>query len=202
MPSTEEIQHYLAGSWRLLTGRADGLKAMDLSADGFWDSFFAIVVALPALVAGWVSYANEISGPSSQLGERLSIVLRMATADVTAWVLPLALLAAVAPRVGIGDRFVHYVVASNWASALLVWLMLPPVVLKMMMPWSPELVLIVSLIFFIGSMVLTWRMTNVVFAKGPAVATAVFAGMFVATLFAQFALQALLGVYVDGSAGG
>lgn len=138
MPSTEEIQRYLAGSWRLMMGKADGLKAMDISADGFWDSFFAIVVALPALIVGWVSYANDISGPSSQFGERLSFVLRLATADVVAWVLPLALLAAVAPRVGIGDRFVHYVIASNWAAALLIWLMLPPVALKLMMPSSPN----------------------------------------------------------------
>lgn len=31
-----EIQSGLAGAWRLMTGRADGLKLLNLSADGFW----------------------------------------------------------------------------------------------------------------------------------------------------------------------
>lgn len=178
-----------------MMGKADGLKAMDLSADGFWDSFFAIVVALPALIVGWVSYANQISGPAGQFIDRLSLVLRLATAEVGAWVLPLVVLAAVAPRAGIADRFVHYVVASNWASALLVWLMLPPVLLKLFLPSAGELVSFVSLMFFFGSMVLTWRMTNVVYAKGPAIGTAVFAGMFASALAVLFALQYLLGLY-------
>ena len=35
----------LTGAWRLMLGKADGLRLLDLSADGFWNSFFAIVVA-------------------------------------------------------------------------------------------------------------------------------------------------------------
>ena len=46
--------------------------------------------------------------------------------DFGTWVLPLVLLWRSSRRaLGIADRFVHYVVASNWASALIVWLMLP-----------------------------------------------------------------------------
>ena len=40
------------------------------------------------------------------------------------------------------------------------------------------------------------RMTNVAIGKGAAVGTAVFAGMFVASLIVLFALQALLGINV------
>lgn len=201
MPSTEEIQRYLVGGWRLMLGKADGLKAMDLSADGFWDSFFAVVVALPPLIAGWVSYTNEVYDAASPFGERLSFVLRLAAADIGAWVLPLLLLAVVAPYARIADRFVPYVVATNWASALLMWLMLPTVILRMLVPSSPELVTFVSLVFFIGSMALTWRMTNVVIAKGAAIGTAVFAGMFVASLAVLFTLQSLLGLYVSDPLG-
>ena len=56
----DEIQRYLTGAWRMMMGKADGLRLLDLSADGFWNSFFAIVVALPALIVGWVGVANEI----------------------------------------------------------------------------------------------------------------------------------------------
>ena len=47
MPSAENIQLYLTGAWRMMMGKADGLRLLDLSVDGFWNSFFAIVIALP-----------------------------------------------------------------------------------------------------------------------------------------------------------
>ena len=49
MPSGDDIQAYLAGAWRLMMGKPDGVRALDVSADGFWNSFFAILVAFPAL---------------------------------------------------------------------------------------------------------------------------------------------------------
>jgi len=43
-------------------------------------------------------------------------------------------------------------------------------------------------------MILTWRMTNVAIGRGAAVGTAVFAGMFVASLAVWFGMEALLGI--------
>ncbi|MER9338061.1 hypothetical protein NKJ06_29550, partial [Mesorhizobium sp. M0293] len=54
MLSADETQASLTGAWRLMLGKTDGLRLLDLSADGFWNSFFAIVVAAPALLVGWV----------------------------------------------------------------------------------------------------------------------------------------------------
>jgi hypothetical protein len=51
-------------------------------------------------------------------------------------------------------------------------------------------------------MVLTWRMTNASIGKGAAVGTAVFVGMFIASLLVLFGLQALLGIdFPDGTTG-
>ncbi|CDX16186.1 conserved membrane hypothetical protein [Mesorhizobium sp. ORS 3324] len=201
MLSADETFASLTGAWRLMFGKADGLRMLDLSADGFWNSFFAIVVAAPALIVGWVGIANEIGDPNAFAG-RLSMLLRLATVDIGSWVLPLIVLALVAPRVGIGGRFVHYVVASNWASAIIAWLMLPSALLRLFLPSSDEISGLVSLLLFALSMVLTWRMTNATIGKGPAVGTAVFAGMFVASLLVLFGLQALLGIDIpDGARG-
>ena len=130
MPSAENIQLYLTGAWRMMMGKADGLRLLDLSVDGFWNSFFAIVIALPALIVGWVGVANELSQISGEFGSKLSILVRLAVIDLATWILPLVALAAVASRAGIADRFVALVVASNWASALFVWIMLPAVVVR------------------------------------------------------------------------
>ena len=201
MLSADETYASLAGAWRLMFGKADGLRMLDLSADGFWNSFFAIIVAAPALIVGWVGIANEIGDPDAFAG-RLGMLIRLATVDIGSWVLPLVALALVAPRAGIGGRFVHYVVASNWASAIIAWLMLPSALLRLFLPSGSEISSLVSLGLFALSMVLTWRMTNATIGKGAAVGTAVFVGMFIASLLVLFGLQTLLGIDIpDGTTG-
>ncbi|TIT29365.1 MAG: transporter, partial [Mesorhizobium sp.] len=165
MLSADETYASLAGAWRLMLGKVDGLRLLDLSADGFWNSFFAIVVAAPALIVGWVGIANEIGDPNAFAG-RFSMLLRLATVDIGSWVLPLVGLALIAPRVGIGGRFVHYVVASNWASAIIAWLMLPSALIRLFLPSTDEVPGLVSLLLFAVSMILTWRMTNAVIGRG------------------------------------
>ncbi|RTL91351.1 MAG: transporter [Hyphomicrobiales bacterium] len=200
MLSADETYASLAGAWRLMFGKADGLRLLDLSADGFWNSFFAIVVAAPALIVGWVGIANEIGDPEAFAG-RLGMLIRLATVDIGSWVLPLVALALVAPRAGIGGRFVHYVVASNWASAIIAWLMLPSALLRLFLPSTSEISSLVSLFLFALSALLTWRMTNASIGKGAAVGTAVFVGMFIASLLVLFGLQALLGIDIPADAG-
>lgn len=200
MLSSDETYASLNGAWRLMLGKADGLRQLDLSADGFWNSFFAIVVAAPALIVGWVGLANEIGDPNAFAG-RFSMLIRLATVDIGVWVLPLVGLALVAPRAGIGGRFVHYVVASNWASAIIAWLMLPAALIRLFLPSTNEFAVLASLLLFALSMILTWRMTNVAIGRGAAVGSAVFAGMFVASLVVLFVLQALLGIGAPSGTG-
>ena len=111
MPSGENIQRNMTGAWQLLLGRPDGLRLLDISADGFWNSFFAMVVAVPALAVGWVAMANDAA--AREMGSRLSILGRLALIDGLTWVLPLVALALIARLAGIADRYVPYVVASN-----------------------------------------------------------------------------------------
>lgn len=192
MPSFEDIQQYLTGAFRLMMGKPDGVRLLDVSADGFWNSFFAIVVALPALTVGWVAIANTAG--DGAVGGRLSIVLRLGLIDVLSWVVPLVALAIVARPAGIAHRYVHYVVASNWASALIVWMMLPLALLNLFLPGLNQVVEAVSLLVFILAMVLVWRMTNAVLAKGPAVATGVFVFVLVISMALLIGLQGLFGL--------
>jgi hypothetical protein len=195
MLPADEIQRSLAGSWRLMTGKPDGLRLLDLSAEGFWNSFQALLVAAPALIIGWVAVANDIADPLS-VSARFSMAIRLAVVDLGSWILPLVGLALVAPYAGIGNRFVHYVVASNWASAIIAWLQLPGTLLKLFMPRAVDTIMLAALLLFIIAMVLSWRMTNAAIGKGAAIGSAVFAGMFVASLIVIFTLQALLGIQI------
>ena len=194
MLPAEDIHRQLSGAWRMMTGKRDGLRLLDLSMDGFWASFFAIVVALPAMLAGWVPLAGDVAGADAGFGLRLSLLVRLGLADLGAWVLPLAALAAVAPYAGIRHRFVHYVVATNWGSAIFAWMTLPVSLLRLFVPGAADLALALSLAVFIATLVLYWRLTDAALEKGPATATAVFAFMLVASLVTMFALQDILRV--------
>ncbi|CAN0653798.1 Transporter [Nitratireductor aquimarinus] len=193
MPSFAEIQQYFAGVWRMMMGRSEGLRLLDLSADGFWNSFFAILVAFPPLVVGWVTISNELAG-GEVVAARFALFNRLMVTDIATWVIPFAILALVARPAGIADRFVHYVVASNWASALFSWITLPAMLIRLFIPAAAELANLLTFIIFIGTLVLSWRLTNAAIGKGPAVASAVFAAMFAASLGVLFTFEGLLGL--------
>lgn len=194
MPPSEDIQRQLLGAWQMMLGKRDGIRLLDLSVDGFWNSFFAIIVALPVLVVGWVPLAKDAYGVGSSLGERLSFILRLAIIDISVWVLPLAALAIVAGFIGVKDRFVPYVVATNWGSALFAWFMLPASLLTLIFPDAADLSMTLSLLIFLGTLVLSWRLTNSALGKGPIIATGVFTGTLFFAILVLFLLQDLLGI--------
>jgi hypothetical protein len=191
----EDIQQALAGAWRLMNGKADGLRLLDLSADGFWNSFFAMVVASPARLVFWVAIAAELAKDPEAFSSRLSILAGLAVIEVGVWTIPILALALVAPRAGLGNRFVAYVVASNWGSALIAWLMMPAALVWLFLPQARDFANLFSLFLFGVSLILTWRLTNAVIARGAAIGSAVFIGMLTVSLLVQFALQWALGIY-------
>ncbi len=190
MPPAAEIQQQLAGVWHMMMGRKDGLKMLDLSADGFWNSFFAIAVALPALAIGWVMAANDMVLDGA-LAPRPVLLFQFILTDLCAWVLPYGLLALAMRPAGIAGRFVPYVVASNWAQALFSWLMLPALLTRLLFPDAEELVNGVTFFLFLLTLVLAWRLTNIAIGKGAAVATAVFVAMFIASIGVLIVFEAI-----------
>jgi len=193
MLSGGEIQSGLTGAWRLMTGHGDGLRLLDLSADGFWNSFFAILVAVPPMALGWILLADHVA-ETTEAVSRASLVLRYGLADIGTWLLPLAGFAFAARPAGIADRFVPYVVASNWGSAVLAWITLPPAIVTMFAPTATEIISLLKLLFFGLSLLLGWRLTNAVIDRGAALGTAVFAAMFAASLIVLLMLQVVFGL--------
>jgi hypothetical protein len=194
MPSLNEIQQYLTGSWRMMMGKPDGIRLLDISADGFWNSFFAIAIALPALIAGWVVLTNSVAPVAVPFATRLSIMLRLATVDLGAWVLPLVAFVMAARQAGLADKVAHYVISSNWGSALIVWMMLPPTLLRMFFPGVDDVASAISFGLFLLSLVLGWRLTNSALGKGAGVASGVFGAMFVVSVIVLYMLQFVLGL--------
>lgn len=193
MPPADDIQRQMTGSWRMMMGKPDGLRLLDISPDGFWNSFFAIVVAAPALALGWVAVANELAMRPAA-ASRFAYVAGLALADLATWLLPLVALAFAARPLGIADRFTHYVVASNWGAAVVVWLMLPASLLRIFSIGGDDLAAAISLGFFLFSLLLFWRLTRIAINRDTGTVAAVFGGMLVASFLVLFTLQGLLGI--------
>jgi hypothetical protein len=194
MQSFEEIIRYLTGAWRMMMGRRDGLVLLDLSADGFWNSFYSIAVAMPPLFVGWVGYADSIAGDADSGASRIATLLTLAFIDIAGWIVPLILLAVASRPAQIDDRYGPYVVASNWGTAITAWMALPAGLLRLFLPDSPEAAVSLGIVIFLITLVLSWRLTNAAIDKGPAVATAVFVAMVVASIATVIILQGLLGI--------
>lgn len=198
MPTLEDIQRFFIGTWRMMTGRADGISLLDISEDGFWNSFYAMIVAAPALLIGWVSLSNDLAGEIGGLGDvgmsRFGIVARAAIVDGLSWVLPLVILAVVARKVGIAQRFPHYVVASNWGSALIAWLLLPASLLRLLLPASVDINALVGLASFGIVMALSYRLTQSALQKPHTVVAPLFAAIVFVSVLITIMLQSFFGI--------
>lgn len=192
MPEAGSIQRALSGSLRLMMGRADGLKLLDLTADGFWDSFYAIVLSIPPLTATWV--LNAAFTPGASLKQRAAIVALSAAISLLAWLAPLLVLGLAARKLTISAEFPALVIASNWSSVLLSWALALPVLVTLAFPGQAEAASGLLICLYLVALVLTWRMTNAVMGKGAGPATAVFCILIVTGEIVGFSLQRLLGL--------
>jgi hypothetical protein len=193
MPTAEAVQRSLAGAWAVMRGRKQGMALLDISADGFWDSFWAIPLALPPLLLAWASAADSFmlpdGGPS-----RLSVILRLALVDVVNWILPLVLLGLAAERLGLSKRYAAYVVASNWGTLIVVWLGLPIILLSILSPDAGDVITLLGFALFLVSLLFSWRLTQVSLQRDPGTTTAVFVGMALLSVMLVIILQPMLGL--------
>jgi hypothetical protein len=182
----------LRGAWRVMLGRREGLSQLDISEGGFWRSLQSVLISFPVLILSWSGYAREIAaGAQISAGQA---AWRIGLVDICAWFLPLFAFALAARRLGLAARFVHYFVATNWASALLIYLMLPVIALKALSPQWSELNSLAPLVYFGVSLVLTFRLTHVTLNQNWQVTLTVFLAMLLLSFIVIFGLQDLLGI--------
>jgi hypothetical protein len=186
------IARNLRGAWLVMLGRSGGLNHLDISEEGFWRSLQSVLISFPVLILSWAGYARELAaGAQISAGQA---AWRIGLVDICAWFLPLAAFALAARRLRLSDRFVHYFVATNWASALLIYMMLPVIALNMLAPQWSEMNTLAPLAYFGVSLVLTFRLTHVTLNKNWQVTLAVFLAMLLLSFIVIFGLQDLLGI--------
>jgi hypothetical protein len=175
-----------------MLGRKEGLALLDVSTDGFWRSFLAILIGIPALLATcfasakWSSLVSELS--------TTQFIIRSFIIELIAWLLPFIALGLVIGRLGLGSRFATYVVAMNWASLIVLYFMLPIDLLGVFLAHDHIVLALLSVAYLVAAIIFLFLITHVTFATEFPVSIALFLGTLVFTFGVVLGLQDMLGV--------
>jgi hypothetical protein len=117
------LRDSLAGAWTIMRGRREGLARLDLSIEGFWRSFGAIVLLIPFAALALLSQqrmveaaGDGVDAPGGLAGGGIGVE---AVAFLADWVLFPLVFAVLARPLGLGARYVPFIVARNWAAVIL-----------------------------------------------------------------------------------
>jgi hypothetical protein len=120
MITASEVAKALYGAWRLARFDPSGLDQFDNTVEAFWRSFYAMLIAAPCyviLVALRLSVLEPVNGP-------IHIFFVEAIAYVVGWFAFPFVMLYVADFLDRRERYYRYIAAYNWATVLLVALLL------------------------------------------------------------------------------
>lgn len=167
--AADDIARSLRGSWRLMNDGAAALSDLDLSRGGFWRSFLALALMLPATIA--LLAATRIqAGLSTSAGlfaspELVAVVLGALLLAIL--VVP-AFLVALRPELAREGRFTSFVIAWNWAGIVSASLMAVPAAV-FALGWStPDLAAVQALAFGLIVLRLRYGAARATFGDGGA----------------------------------
>ncbi|MEP4380115.1 MAG: hypothetical protein ABJ215_12545 [Alphaproteobacteria bacterium] len=121
-----EAAHGVFGAWRLLHFDRSGLRHFRSTPEGFWNSFWVAVLALPAeaIMSLLVLSALPETAPEASLGR---VTLVFVFIFVVRWLAYLAAIAELSEAILRREHFVTYAVAYNWSQIVRIVILLPAV---------------------------------------------------------------------------
>jgi hypothetical protein len=160
--TADEVNRSFRGTLDLLNSRAEGLKAFDMSERGFWRSFAALWLTLPAYV---VSLAFErlrlgLLQPDRSLLDNFWVDLVVAFGHVAGFLaLPVAMI-WIARWFRLEKAYVPFVIVTNWISVIGMLVLSVPAML-MLLGWAPPgLASLFSLAFAVIIVRVQWFATK------------------------------------------
>ncbi len=112
MPRKEELAAALYGAFLLARFDARGMQHFDVSLQGFWRSFFALVLILP-----FGLYSLVVSYPETE-ASRMWVVLVVAAYYVIDWISFPLVMVPIARRMGLSQTYIPFIIASNWSTVI------------------------------------------------------------------------------------
>ena len=192
--TADEVHRSFRGTLDLLHNRAEGLRAFDMSERGFWHSFAAILLTIPAYV---VSLALErvrfgFRLPGASLFDNVWFDLIVALGHVAGFVaLPVAMI-WLSRAMGRTARYVPFVIVTNWISVVGILVMSIPAFL-FLIGWAPAaLAGLFTLAFFVLVFRAQWFATKATLGVPNMLAVAVIGLGLILNVFIGAVVRSLL----------
>jgi hypothetical protein len=131
IPDWKEIRRNIAASVKIVFGRREGIAELDLTASGFWRSFYALFLTLPISLANNIlDYRSSLQrGTLDASGSMFSQVAVQMMASLLSYLVSLLVIYAMARSIKVLPRFPISLIALNWGSLALAILSFPFVVM-------------------------------------------------------------------------
>ncbi len=116
----EEVRRSLAAAWGLFLNRPDAMRQFDLTVEGFWRSFGAVVLVAPIFVFGALADRQRVLSDAAEAmttSVPQDIFERLVALGIDWIALPLVLFVA-ARSLRIERTYTAFIVARNWSAVI------------------------------------------------------------------------------------
>lgn len=120
MLTREEITRSLTAAWDLFLDRPGALRGFDVSVEGFWRSFAAVILVVPSYALAVLAERQlaAAADPAAPIQEGFSFLVQNALGLGLDWVALPLILALLARPLGIARHYPEFVVARNWGAVI------------------------------------------------------------------------------------
>lgn len=133
------------------------MRWFNTSLDGFWRSFFAAVLALPSFAFAFGFQMAEMEEPP----DPTAAIILAAIAYAASWVVFPVIAAVVIRIMDYGHHYVPYIVARNWAGALVAQVYLAVEILIQIGIFAGDLGGFVKIVLFIVTLWYGWMVARI-----------------------------------------
>lgn len=161
VPTPAQVQIYLTGIAEMARGEPQGLSRLDLSAEGFWRSFWALLYSLPAYAFFWFAERRSylIDNPEAEAGA--GYIAKIALSDIAGIALSLCAIALLARPLNMADRFGQWVITANWLSLPVSYLTALVVILTVNLALPEGMNFLTMMILLVAVLVISYRVYKV-----------------------------------------
>jgi hypothetical protein len=159
--TADEVNRSFKGAIHLLNSRSEGLKSFDMSERGFWRSFAAIWLTLPAYIISLAIARMRLGAvPDGALLDNLWVDAVVALGHVGGYIaLPLTMI-FIARSFRLSSRYVPFVIVTNWISVIGLLVLSVPAMLLLLGWATPSLASLFSLAFAVILVRIQWFATK------------------------------------------
>jgi len=167
--TSDYVRHALLTAWRVARFDSKAISEFDRSFEGFFRSFFAVVLCAPLYIIVLMAERNVAADVATQMPSMgISPISELSTAVfliegiayLASWaVFPLAMI-GITQLIGTGQRYVPFVIAYNWSACIVLAITVVPYIVYLAGVLPLALLLILYYPITIFALVYRWRIAR------------------------------------------